>query len=290
MISLFKKQKGFTMMELVVAVAILALFFGGIFTVYIGGNRIFQGGTWKLRKQKEAEAFFNALRERLEQASYPVIIARVQESVGGTMVTRTKAIDYEAKLRTASGTFATTVASTDGNLQPVTSYGGSAAAPRMVLAFPLCKPKLNPDPNVSGGMILYNSLSINPSQTDSRLMMLTFRSSTNASTVLGGAPATSLIPDLASLSSLSGSPLDFDLGADNRLLTLDDVSKIIIEPPSSAGTPVAAPSPGTMANPEQEPVLNMTIEFRKPKGYRTTFTMNLGIRLEQSDMLALEFL
>ncbi len=60
---------GFTLIEIIIASAIFALFTGGLFSFYRMGSRMFLTGSWKLTRQKEAERFFSILKERIEQAA-----------------------------------------------------------------------------------------------------------------------------------------------------------------------------------------------------------------------------
>ena len=62
-------NRGFTMVELLVAFGIFIMFFTGLFSLFNMGTSMFHSGSWKLNKQKEAQRFFTALKERMEQAA-----------------------------------------------------------------------------------------------------------------------------------------------------------------------------------------------------------------------------
>ncbi|MDD3148968.1 MAG: prepilin-type N-terminal cleavage/methylation domain-containing protein, partial [Candidatus Riflebacteria bacterium] len=66
----FKKRlAGFTLVEILIASGIFAMFTGGLFAFYRMGSRMFLTGSWKLQRQKEAERFLSLLKERIEQAA-----------------------------------------------------------------------------------------------------------------------------------------------------------------------------------------------------------------------------
>ncbi|MBQ2592158.1 MAG: prepilin-type N-terminal cleavage/methylation domain-containing protein, partial [Candidatus Riflebacteria bacterium] len=64
-----RNKKGFTVAEVLVASAIFMVFSGALFSIYRMGSRMFVSGAWKYNRQKEAERFFEILKERVEQAS-----------------------------------------------------------------------------------------------------------------------------------------------------------------------------------------------------------------------------
>ncbi len=64
-----KSKNGFTVAEVLVASAIFMVFSGALFSIYRMGSRMFVSGAWKYNRQKEAERFFEILKERVEQAS-----------------------------------------------------------------------------------------------------------------------------------------------------------------------------------------------------------------------------
>ncbi len=64
-----KNKNGFTVAEVLVAAAIFMVFSGALFSIYRMGSRMFVSGAWKFNRQKEAERFFEILKERIEQAS-----------------------------------------------------------------------------------------------------------------------------------------------------------------------------------------------------------------------------
>ena len=63
------KKKGFTVAEVLIASAIFMVFSGALFSIYRMGSRMFVSGSWKYNRQKDAERFFEILKERVEQAS-----------------------------------------------------------------------------------------------------------------------------------------------------------------------------------------------------------------------------
>ena len=72
-------KKGFTVAEVLVAAAIFMVFSGALFSIYRMGSRMYVSGSWKFIRQKEAERFFEILKERIEQASNIVKIEPAAE-------------------------------------------------------------------------------------------------------------------------------------------------------------------------------------------------------------------
>ena len=77
---------GFTLIEIIIASAIFAMFTGGLFSFYRMGSRMFLTGSWKLTRQKEAERFLSILKERVEQSANatsinPAVTPQITSSV-----------------------------------------------------------------------------------------------------------------------------------------------------------------------------------------------------------------
>ena len=135
-------KKGFTVAEVLVAAAIFMVFSGALFSLYRMGSRMFVSGSWKFNRQKEAERFFEVLKERVEQASN---VVKIEPSSDPQILT------HPTKFKTKIGTLY--------NLDP----GQTAASSNQQLAeFAVCKPYQKIGSIEKMGLILYHSLTLVP--------------------------------------------------------------------------------------------------------------------------------
>ena len=135
-----KNRKAFTVAEVVVAAAVFMIFSGALFTVYRMGSRMFVSGSWKFNRQKEAERFFEILKERIEQTSNIVTIVpgeNVDPKGDGTVF-------Y--------------IRSTPVEL----GKGGLPAAKIFLAEFAVCKPCIKIPGKTQEGLILCHSLLLVP--------------------------------------------------------------------------------------------------------------------------------
>lgn len=241
-------KRAFTLVELLVAVAVFLAFIGGVFLIYTSGNRVFHGGSWRLQKQKDAESFFNVLRERLEATSYPVVISEGAAT----------AQEYPANVRLASNTF---------------QVGDLGGAPRLLMSFPVCKPFIAG--TNSNGLALCHVLFLEPSSEDPSLMTLSLRASTQVADLGGIQGNDPFFPDMGFASSFAGDPRNFGYGSDNKLFTIDEVSSIRVSPSA-----VIANSSQNTPDSTETPMVDMEIVFRQPKHPRTSVRIELGVRME----------
>lgn len=65
-----RKDKGFTLVEMSIAMGLLSLLFIGAFSVFSDSNKAFNAGTWRLNRQKEAQRFLLFFKEHIEKASH----------------------------------------------------------------------------------------------------------------------------------------------------------------------------------------------------------------------------
>jgi len=63
-------RSAFTLMEAIVSIGILAMFFTFLFKTFQQGSDSFNAGSWRIGKQKEAQTFMARLKEVLEKANY----------------------------------------------------------------------------------------------------------------------------------------------------------------------------------------------------------------------------
>ncbi len=136
-------KKGFTVAEVLVAAAIFMVFSGALFSIYRMGSRMFVSGSWKFNRQKEAERFFEILKERVEQASN---VVKIEPSSNPQILTQ------PTKFKTKTGTLFT--------LGP----GQTATSNKQLAEFAVCKPYQKIGNKEKMGLILYHSLTLVPGE------------------------------------------------------------------------------------------------------------------------------
>lgn len=62
-------KRGHTLLEILIAAALLAMVLVGATSVFRGGSDSFKSGTWRSQSQKRAQLFLGALKEMLEKAN-----------------------------------------------------------------------------------------------------------------------------------------------------------------------------------------------------------------------------
>ena len=104
-------KSGFTLLELMIATGLLAMFFTFLFRTFTSGSESFNAGTWRVSKQKEAQQFLGRLKELLEKANYadsigadgdigtnyatmPIYINNLWRNVSGPCLTTNQAVMY----------------------------------------------------------------------------------------------------------------------------------------------------------------------------------------------------
>jgi prepilin-type N-terminal cleavage/methylation domain-containing protein len=220
--------RGFTLVELLIATAVFSLFLGGLFSLYRMGSGMFQAGSWKLQKQKEAERFLALLKERLEQASHATVV----NPTGNPQL-----VETFSQLGYVNGT---------------TSRAQIGADTRRLLMFVVCKPSIG----VAPGMLLFNGVRALPTPGNPGLMNLELVSSTNVNhPAFAGTPFnlfTSGAPDLTRFNVAGGpTPPTFRLGANNAVIDVTEVASVTI---------LFGPGTGLAS----ETLLSVFLEFRHP--------------------------
>jgi prepilin-type N-terminal cleavage/methylation domain-containing protein len=133
-------RKGFTLVEILIASGVFAIFATGLFSFYRMGSNMYVTGSWKLQKQKEAERFLSILKERVEQASNASALQ------GGSVASATCAFNV-----LESGTI----------IDKKDKINAAADNTRLML-FTVCKP--NMEPIGSPGMVLFHCLMLVPAE------------------------------------------------------------------------------------------------------------------------------
>ena len=67
-------KRGFTIVEILVAAAICAVFFTGVYRIYRSVTRTMQRSQWSLKAQQHAQNGLNFLREEMQRASYKTTV------------------------------------------------------------------------------------------------------------------------------------------------------------------------------------------------------------------------
>jgi prepilin-type N-terminal cleavage/methylation domain-containing protein len=62
-------RNGFTLIELMIAAAVLSVFMVGVFSIYRSGSRGFIAGSWRAEEQKKAQLFLSSLSRELSMAN-----------------------------------------------------------------------------------------------------------------------------------------------------------------------------------------------------------------------------
>ena len=68
------KKSGFTLVEVLISAALLAMFMSGVMLSFRGGSDSFNTGNWRIQTQKKAQIFLTRLKENIEKANYAVTI------------------------------------------------------------------------------------------------------------------------------------------------------------------------------------------------------------------------
>ncbi len=238
-----RPRTGFTLVEVIIATMVFSLFLGGLFSLYRMGSGMFQAGSWKLQKQKDAERFLASLKERLEQASHAAVVnpagsPQLAESlsqigfVGGTIT------------RAALG-----------------------ANTRRLLLFTICKPSIAG----ASGLLLYNGVRALPTPGQPGLFNLEMISTTNPNhAFFTGTPFnyfTNGTPDLTKFNQVGGpTPGDFRLGGNPNIVDVSEIANMTIQRTGLAS----------------ESLLSITLEFKhpNPRQDKTRVVQRIVSRLE----------
>ncbi|MFZ2960277.1 MAG: prepilin-type N-terminal cleavage/methylation domain-containing protein [Candidatus Ozemobacteraceae bacterium] len=80
----YKRMKisGFTLVEVLISAALLAMFMSGVMLSFKGGSDSFNTGNWRIQSQKKAQIFLVRLKENLGKANYAVQILSGGNSAG----------------------------------------------------------------------------------------------------------------------------------------------------------------------------------------------------------------
>jgi hypothetical protein len=200
-----RPRTAFTLMEVLIATMVFSLFLGGVFSLYSMGTGMYQAGSWKLQKQKEAERFLALLKERLEQASHAAVVT----PPAGPELTETP-----SHLGFVNGPITRTTLGSD---------------PKRVILFTICKPSIGAIP----GVLLYHGVRARPTPNTTNLMNLEFLSTTNVNhAFLVGTPFTffpSGAPTLTRFNQATSPTLgSLRLGGDPDMAVVSEIASFSI--------------------------------------------------------------
>lgn len=80
-----KNKKGFTIIEIIIAMGILALLFNVVYKLFAGVTTSFATNQWKLGRQRDIKIASKILKEKIQQATYPskIIYTNADEKKNG---------------------------------------------------------------------------------------------------------------------------------------------------------------------------------------------------------------
>lgn len=205
----FKKRlAGFTLVEVIIASAVFALFTGGLFSFYRMGSRMFMSGSWKLTRQKDGERFLMILKERIEQAANATSI-----NPGAANQITSSACNFVTLKNGVS-------------VSKITSN-------QRLMLFTVAKPDMTALPGAAKGVIVYHCLMAVPAEKN--LYTLHLHANTQAvaydgidyfNSTANFKPDTTVFPNFAA--KFSNLPANFGLGSVPYTYKLNDVASLTI--------------------------------------------------------------
>lgn len=250
-----KRKKGFTVVEVMVAAAIFALFSGALFSIYRMGSRMFVSGSWKYTRQKEAERFFEILKERIEQASCLVYVSTGEPEV--------KQTNFVSKCDN-------------------TNISSPASSRIQLAEFAVCKPAYDEAIEKNNkGLILCHSISLVPDKT-SKLFKLELNVAKDLNTPglfgnLGSSCIESLGANTFSTSDAAATieASKYSLGHIPSTYSLKDVDSISV-------TLLEGEVVGNKSDNEKPGIFGLTVEMKNPKHKRTILRMSFKAKIDNS--------
>ena len=79
MIVKYNKKDGFTMAEMMIAIAVFSLLMASAFSLFSYANKSFEVGSWRLSTQKQMQTFLLRFKETVEKANHPYEITTEAE-------------------------------------------------------------------------------------------------------------------------------------------------------------------------------------------------------------------
>lgn len=237
-----KQNKGFTLVEVLIATGILSMFIVAVFNFYNMGSKMFSSGSWKQNTQKKAEVFLNELKDKISKTSAPIYIK-------------------------TDGKISSDVTSNLGfTKETITSATGK---PVRLMCFPTCASALKN----RAGVLMYNILRAVSSSSGRNVFDVELISTTNIDSGKGqeffnGSDFTWFNGNIE-VSKFTGNPLNFGLGANNRIITLKDVSSLTITNTNTSGSV------------KQGNTIHIDITFTQPNNPKSQMKLSTSALLDQ---------
>lgn len=252
------KKMAFTLVEVIVAAGIFSVFCVGLFSFYRMGSNMFVKGSWKLRKQKEAERFLAVLKERIEQTSNATVIDPSASN----------------QIMTGKADFVTLNNGTVINAKDV----GAPEKARLMM-FSVCKPDLSRIDPLKKGLILYNSLMIVKDKAKNLYnLYLASRKFPSKSPIKGidffkSGTSYDAYDPATGTGNFTAKPQQYSLGTDPYLLKLSEISSVKIDWGIASGTV-------TSANTESAKIIGLWVEMQNPKYPSTKVQQRMQAKLD----------
>lgn len=245
-----KPVRGFTLVELIVSMGILSIFFAGAFAAYKMGGDMFLSGSWRLRKQKDSERFLAILRNKIEMTG-PVAV-----------VTRDSALQWSFPVFS----------------RPSGTVFGSGARQRILL-FMVPKTDLSAIDPARRGLLMPHILSIEPDlrpekQGTGILKLEGFSVVALPPGILGDF-LVELNGAMMGRGDFSATPETYGLGGPNGFsVMLDEVASVTLELAAASGT-IDANSVNVTGQ-----TLQLTIQMVNPRDARSGLSQTVSLKLD----------
>ena len=244
-----KPVRGFTLVELIVSMGILSIFFAGAFAAYKMGGDMFLSGSWRLRKQKDSERFLAILRNKIEMTG-PVAV-----------VTRDSAQQWSFPVFS----------------RPSGTVFGSGAEQRILL-FTVPKTDLTDIDPARRGLLMPHILSIEPDlrpekQGTGILKLEGFSGVALPPGILKEFP--DKLKEARSRGNFDATPETYRLGGPNGFsVMLDEVASVTLELAAASGT-IDANSVNVTGQ-----TLQLTIQMVNPRDTRSGLSQTVSLKLD----------
>ena len=253
-------KKAYTVMEVIIASAIFILFAGAAFSLYRMGSRMYVSGSWKYNRQKEAELFFQNLRERVEQTSELVTINLPTTEVS---IEQTNFVINKKKIKL--------------------EVGQKASGREYLAQFAVCKPcRIEEDNKVVKGLVLFHGLTLIANNMGLYDLYLYVDNNTTNSEYFNLSGESCMKTAEYTQDKFKGNPTDEEFGFPNtpHSFVLRDVYSVEIETMKSEEETISTPSGLTDDTPIIPSVFKITVGMRNPKHEQTALEMSCFAKID----------
>ncbi len=263
-----EKRKAFTMAEILVAAAIFMVFSAAVFSIYRMGSRMYVSGSWKYNRQKDAERFFEILKERIEQASNVVTVNMGKKDKEAVTTNRTTFVINTHNYELASKT---------------------RASGRQYLAqFAVCKPciKLPNGSILKKGLALCHGLVLIPDEVTGLYNLHLRVERTKDNGEYFNPSGESCVPAESKNTEFQGDPKEFGLFPISHSYVLKDVFKVEITLTSGENEVDTTTGTGSGTGGEDKQIIpkvfSITVYMRNYKHEQTVLEVNCTAKIEGS--------